>query len=99
MEIPPEGRVVHLGLSSQNGDAEYWATKDDRGAARGVGEKGMGDYQQCCGVERAQSFALRAFLRLEVYRVQTGVSWDEANPPGGHPPLLGSSPLSQLRNS
>ena len=36
---------------------------------------------------------------FQVYRLQTGVSWYEANPPGGHPPLLGSSPLSQLRNS
>ncbi|MFS8839594.1 transposase [Synechococcus sp. R6-5] len=45
--------------------------------------------KQCCGVERAQvrkavailghlHLALRAFLRLEVYRLRTGVSWYEA---------------------
>ncbi len=42
--------------------------------------------KQCCGVERAQvrsaraqiahiGFALRAFLRLEYYRLRTGLSW------------------------
>jgi putative transposase len=45
--------------------------------------------KQCCGVERAQVrkavsilghllLALRAFLRLEAYRLRTGVSWYEA---------------------
>jgi len=45
--------------------------------------------KQCCGVERAQGrkavsipghllLALRAFLRLEAYRLRTGVSGDEA---------------------
>jgi putative transposase len=45
--------------------------------------------KHCCGVERAQVrkalamvrhllLALRAFLRLEVYRLRTGVSWYEA---------------------
>jgi putative transposase len=46
--------------------------------------------KQCCGVERSQEarggraqrnhleFALRAFLRLEAYRVRTGISWYEA---------------------
>ncbi len=45
--------------------------------------------KQCCGIERAQVrsgtgqknhllLALRAFLRLEQYRLQTGVSWYEA---------------------
>jgi len=45
--------------------------------------------KQCCGVEKAQVrkaaailshllFCLRAFLRLEVYRLRTGVSWYEA---------------------
>jgi putative transposase len=45
--------------------------------------------KQCCGIERAQhrtavaqrnhiGFALRAFLRLECHRLQTGVSWFEA---------------------
>ncbi len=45
--------------------------------------------KQCCGVEKAQVrsaaaqrshllLALRAFLRLEIHRLQTGVSWYEA---------------------
>ncbi|MDG7016561.1 MAG: hypothetical protein JRM82_04205 [Nitrososphaerota archaeon] len=45
--------------------------------------------KQCCGVERAHVrkaremvshilLSLRAFLRLEVYRLKTGVSWYEA---------------------
>lgn len=45
--------------------------------------------KQCCGIEKAQVrsatgqknhllLALRAFLRLESYRLQTGVSWYEA---------------------
>jgi hypothetical protein len=45
--------------------------------------------KQCCGVEKSQVrkavsilrhllLALRAFLRLEVYRLRTGVSWYEA---------------------
>jgi Transposase DDE domain len=45
--------------------------------------------KQCCGVERAQvrkadsiinhiNMSLRAFLRLELYRLVTGISWYEA---------------------
>jgi hypothetical protein len=45
--------------------------------------------KQCCGVEKAQvrsasgqvchiSFSLRAFVRLKVHRLKTGVSWYEA---------------------
>ena len=45
--------------------------------------------KQCCGVEKAQvrsaagqinhiSFSIRAFVRLEVHRLETGVSWYEA---------------------
>jgi putative transposase len=45
--------------------------------------------KQCCGVETAQvrsaraqvrhiSFSLRAFVRLEIHRLKTGVSWYEA---------------------
>jgi putative transposase len=45
--------------------------------------------KQCCGVEKAQvrsavaqirhiSFSIRAFVRLEVHRFKTGVSWYEA---------------------
>jgi putative transposase len=66
----------------------------------------------CGGVEQAHvrkavsilghwPLALRAFLRLEAYRLRTGVSGDEAQaayPPGGHPPLLGSSPLCPPAN-
>jgi len=45
--------------------------------------------KQCCEVEKSQErkavsilrhllLALRAFLRLEIYRLRTGVSWYEA---------------------
>lgn len=45
--------------------------------------------KQCCGVEKAQvrkavallnhlSLSIRAFLRLEAYRLKEGVSWYEA---------------------
>lgn len=45
--------------------------------------------KQCCGIEKAQvrsaraqvrhiSFSLRAFVRLEVHRLKTGMSWYEA---------------------
>ena len=104
MEIPPEGRVVHLkgfGLVrvfrtvSQNGDAEYWATNDlkmTEEKREELEKKGWGIHRglkQCCGVERAQGcqavsilgyllLALRAFLRLEAYRLRTGGSGDEA---------------------
>jgi hypothetical protein len=107
VEIPPEGRVVHLrGFGfvrvfrtvSKDGGAEYWATNDlgmmeekrkeleRRGWGIEVYHRGL---KQCCGVEKAQVrkavsilrhllLALRAFLRLEVYRLRTGVSWYEA---------------------
>ncbi|MEM4302014.1 MAG: IS701 family transposase, partial [Candidatus Caldarchaeum sp.] len=46
-------------------------------------------WKQCCAAERAQVrkavamlkhllLSLRAFLRLEVYRLRTGMSWYEA---------------------
>lgn len=45
--------------------------------------------KQCCGIEKAQvrsasaqvrhiSLSIRAFVRLEVHRLATGVSWYEA---------------------
>lgn len=45
--------------------------------------------KQCCGIEKAQarsaraqvnhiSLSIRAFVRLEVHRLRTGVSWYEA---------------------
>lgn len=107
VEIPAEGRVVHLKgygfikvfrTVSKDGDVEYWATDDLEMSEerRQVLEKqgwGIETYhrgiKQCCGVEKAQVrkataqkchllLALRAFLRLEVHRLRTGVSWYEA---------------------
>jgi putative transposase len=76
------------------GDAEYWATDDlqmEEGKRAELERQGWGirALKRCCGVERAQVrkavaiwgpllLALRAFLRLEVYRLRTGVSWYEA---------------------
>lgn len=107
VEIPGEGRVVHLrGFGfvkvfrtvSQDGDAGYWATNElgmteekraeleRQGWGIEVYHRGL---KQCCGVEKAQIrkavaivkhllLALRAFLRLEVYRLKSGLSWYEA---------------------
>ena len=74
--------------------AEYRATNDlqmEEGKRAELERQGGGirALKQCCGVERAQVrkavaiwghllLALRAFLRLEVYRLRTGVSWYEA---------------------
>jgi len=74
--------------------AECWATNDlqmEEGKRAELERQGGGirALKQCCGVERAQVrkavaiwghllLALRAFLRLEVYRLRTGVSWYEA---------------------
>ena len=73
---------------SRDGDAEYWATNDlqmEEGKRAELERQGWGirALKQCCGVERAQvrkavailghlHLALRAFLRLEVYRLRTG---------------------------
>jgi putative transposase len=107
VEVPVEGRVVHLKgygrikvlrTVAPDGDAEHWAT-DDLQMSEAVREElalqgwGIEEYhrglKQCCGIERCQvrsgrrqrahfGFALRAFLRLEAHRLQTGVSWYEA---------------------
>lgn len=107
LEVPLEGRVVHLKgygfvkvfrTVARNGDAEHWATSD-LGLAeekRNTLEKqgwGVETYhrgiKQCCGVEKSQVrsapaqkrhvlLALRSFVRLEVHRLRTGVSWYEA---------------------
>ncbi len=107
VEIPVEGRVVHLmgfGMIkvfrtvSKEGDVDYWATDDlemsetDREDLSGAGwgiEVYHRGIKQCCGVEKAQvrkagemvshiHLSLRAFLRLEVHRLKTGVSWYQA---------------------
>lgn len=107
VEIPPEGRVVHLkGFDmikvfktvSKNGDVDYYATDDTKMNSKecdDLADKGWGieEYhrgiKQCCGVERTQVrnttaitnhvlMSLRAFNRLEVYRLRTRISWYEA---------------------
>jgi hypothetical protein len=107
VEIPPEGRQVHLrgyGLvkvfrtDSPNGDVEHWATnsltmtpqEQDalKDQAWGIENYHRG-LKQCCGVEKCQArkaqsqrnhigMAIQAFLRLEVHRLRSGVSWYEA---------------------
>jgi hypothetical protein len=106
IEIPSEGRIVHLKaygfikvfkIVTEDDDIEYWAT-DVLEMDEAKREK-MGGYswkieeyhrgiKQFCGVERCQArngqsqrahimFSLRAFLRLEVERLKTGISWFE----------------------
>jgi hypothetical protein len=107
IEIPSDGRVVHLKaygfikvfrIVAKDGDIEYWAT--DVLEMDEAERKKMGGYswkieeyhrgiKQFCGIERCQArngqsqrahimFSLRAFLRLEVERLRTGISWFES---------------------
>ena len=107
VDIPPEGRVVHLrGFGwvkvfqkvSRDGDLEYFATNDlqmTEGKRADLERQGWGievyhrGLKRCGGAERVQArkatailkhllLCLRAFLRLEVYHLRTGVSWYEA---------------------
>lgn len=107
VEIPPEGRTVHLKaygfvkvfrIVSKEGDTEHWATDaldmketDRKDLAKNswkIEEYHRG-IKQFCGVERCQSrraqsqrahimFSLRAFLRLELHRLKTKMSWFES---------------------
>ena len=107
VEIPPEGREVHLRgygfvkvfrTVSPNGDVEHWATNDPgmtpeqqeelKGQAWGIEQYHRG-LKQCCGVEKCQArkaqsqrshigMAIQAFVRLEIQRLRSGVSWYEA---------------------
>jgi hypothetical protein len=107
VEIPPEGRIVHLKgygrirvfrIVATDGDTEYWATDDlemDEPTRKDLGRQAWGievyhrAIKQCCGIERCESrsaqaqrvhilCSLRAFLRLESYRLATAISWYEA---------------------
>ncbi len=107
IEIPPQGREVHLKaygfikvfrIVSNDGDIGYWATdflemdEAKREKMEGYSWK-IEEYhrgiKQFCGVESCQArksqsqrahimFSLRAFLRLEVERLWTGISWFES---------------------
>lgn len=106
IEIPPEGRIVHLKaygfikvfkIVAKDGDIEYWATdlldldetkRDELGGYSWKIEEYHRGIKQFCGVENCQArtsqsqrahimFSLRAFLRLEVERLRSGISWFE----------------------
>jgi len=112
IEIPDEGRVVHLKgfgfvkvfrTDSPDGDAKdeqarYWATNDlgmtqQERAELARRAWGVETYhrrlKQYCGAERSQhrslqaqhnhiALSIRAFLRLEVHRLRTAVSFYES---------------------
>lgn len=107
VEVPPEGRVVHLkgyGLikvfqtAARDGGVEYWATGDlemTEKKRRRLQKQSCNieayhrGLKQCCGIERAQVrsaraqrshflLSIKAFVRLEVHRLRTGISWYEA---------------------
>jgi len=107
VEIPAEGRVVHLKgygmvrvfrIVAKDGDTEHWATDDlemDEPTRKELGRQAWGievyhrGIKQYCGIERCECrsaqaqrvhilCSLRAFLRLEVYRIATAISWYEA---------------------
>lgn len=106
IEIPPEGRIVHLKaygfikvfkIVTKDGDIEYWATdlldmdepnRDKYGGYSWKIEEYHRGIKQFCGIENCQArinqsqrahilFSLRAFLRLEIERLLSGISWFE----------------------
>jgi len=107
VEIPSEGRVVHLKgygmirvfrIVATDGDTDYWATDDldmDEASRKELGRQAWGietyhrAIKQHSGIERCQArsargqrvhilCSLRAFLRLEAFRLRTAVSWQDA---------------------
>ena len=75
LTLTPEGREE---LARQDWGVEVYH--------RGIKHRGI---KQCCGVEKSPArkaeaqrnhigLSLQAYLRLEVHRLQTGISWDEA---------------------
>ena len=104
VEIPEEGRVVHLKgfgfvqvfrTGSTDGDAKYWATNDldmTESERKELARRAWGvetyhrQLKQYCGAERSQHrsaqaqhnhvlMSIRAFLRLEVHRLRSAVSF------------------------
>ena len=107
IEIPPEGRVVHLKaygfvkvfrIVSKDGDTQHWVTdvqdmdeskREDLAKKSWKIEEYHRGIKQFCGVEKCQArkeesqrahimFSLRAFLRLELQRIKSGISWFES---------------------
>jgi len=81
-----DGEAEHWATSDHDMDVEERGTLSLRGW--GIEEYHRG-VKQCCGVEKAQvrgalaqlnhiACSIRAFIRLEVHRLKTGVSWYEA---------------------
>lgn len=84
--VSKDGDVEHWATNDLGMTAEQRAALARQGWGIEVYHRGL---KQCCGVEQAQVrkavamlnhllLALRAFLRLELYRLKTGVSWYEA---------------------
>ena len=107
VDIPPEGRVVHLKaygfvkvfrIVSKDGDTQHWVTdmqdmdeskREDLAKKSWKIEEYHRGIKQFCGVEKCQArkeesqrahimFSLRAFLRLELQRIKSGISWFES---------------------
>ena len=84
--VSPNGDVEHW--ASNDLDLTPERQEVLKGQAWGIEQYHRG-LKQCCGVERCQGrkaeaqrghigMAIRAFVRLEVHRLQSGVSWYEA---------------------
>jgi len=107
VDIPPEGRVVHLKaygfvkvfrIVSKDGDTQHWVTdvrdmdeskREDLAKKSWKIEEYHRGIKQFCGVEKCQArkeesqrahimFSLRAFFRLELQRIKSGISWFES---------------------
>jgi hypothetical protein len=76
---------------SEDEDEQYWASGElqmDEATREKVESQGWKievyhrGIKQCCGIEQAQKnhflYALRVFLRLEMHKLRTGISWYEA---------------------
>ena len=84
--VSKDGDVQHWATDDLEMNEKKREELSDQGWGIEVYHRGI---KQCCGVERAQVrnataimnhilMSIRAFIRLEVYRLKTGIGWYEA---------------------
>ena len=83
--VSPNGNVEHWATNDPGMAPKQQKTLKDHGWGIETYHRGL---KQCCGVERCQArkaqsqrshigMAIQAFVRLEVHRLRSGVSWYE----------------------